>query len=1083
MARQNTYIKDGEVQGGDKWLITDIVDGATKNLTVEDLAQFFAETGTADPSKLGFRFDYAGTIGINDNPIVEPGQYYIVGGPGFANVTRILVSNTTATGESFLPVRRIIQNNDIKFTDVTGATSNAYGYYQVDSINIGDYPNATALDVIHVGGDSSVGNFSLIENAVITPIGAPSDSSARGVHIFDGTEPPMDNDETTLYSNGDLYFQSVTDPNTGFVSIVFWGPYNNGWGDSGVNLTGEQGVQGIGVTNFSGDQDGVQTSITATTVTVTGIDPEDNSEVDLGTFGIPSGIQGVQGTGVTAITQTNTPELGQDTDLTVSYNNPGGLPADDTFLTVKAGVQGDQGISYLALFRVVEKNSAGIAPVPSAPEGVVYNRNTGYTNLPIDQWNSNPIAHAVQSESLFEVRQDFNPATAFDTDGNVTFTAASWGQAFVAGDIGPTGPQGVGLIDNGNAFVSDQAGVATSSNASIITVTGVDPSDNNSTVDLGTFTIPSGIKGDQGFQGVNIDIDNYTPNINTTPGTNTPVSIPLDDPSDLTTPGPITFTIPPGVDGKEVDTVVSSILNDGRLQLVFNYDDGSSDTATTTGSVAPGPAIQDETITEWSATDTYQIGHVVYVETNTSPVFQLNFYTALAENTNSRPSTDPPNSNWGYRGAVDARQQLFNDLSNVDVDTTEAATFRTAISAISDDERTKLTGIEAGAQVNVGVEYTQTEKDKLGGIEEGAQVNVGVEFTQTEKTKLSNSNVNTTARTVTIGDDSIGIPGTSGSGGVTLAGHSVTELDDVSNAGSGEIISGTERTKLTNSNITGRVVTIGNDSITIPGSGTGGGTNLSGHSVTELDDVTNAGSGAIITDAERTAIGTNSGKTSFPGFGTTSGTAAEGDKAANVTLTNLTTLSSDNRDTLNTSLGVLTSTVEDSSNKLVTSNGIYDYIDGLGLATDGDIITYNFNDTSNSGTTLGVDFSVSGLGSGTEGITGTINASDIAALPNTSNVATETLHNVTIGGTTYMISGAASAAYSFNPSAYSKQLGDTAIEDFTIIGSISNLTYRFDSVQPSLSGFTIAVTGNGTGSKYGSNFISGSRNSGLHPQC
>ena len=46
--------------------------------------------------------------------------------------------------------------------------------------------------------------------------------------------------------------------------------------------------------------------------------------------------------------------------------------------------------------------------------------------------------------------------------------------------------------------------------------------------------------------------------------------------------------------------------------------------------------------------------------------------------------------------------------------------------------------------------------------------------------------------------------------------------------------------------------------------------------VTDLSDVSSAGSGQIITTAERTAIGTNSNKTSFPGFGTTSATALVG---------------------------------------------------------------------------------------------------------------------------------------------------------------------------------------------------------------
>lgn len=54
----------------------------------------------------------------------------------------------------------------------------------------------------------------------------------------------------------------------------------------------------------------------------------------------------------------------------------------------------------------------------------------------------------------------------------------------------------------------------------------------------------------------------------------------------------------------------------------------------------------------------------------------------------------------------------------------------------TDLEQTKLTGIEDGAQVNVGVEYTQTEKNKLISIEDGADANIGEEYTSAEQSKL-----------------------------------------------------------------------------------------------------------------------------------------------------------------------------------------------------------------------------------------------------------------------------------------------------------------------------------------------------------
>ena len=68
--------------------------------------------------------------------------------------------------------------------------------------------------------------------------------------------------------------------------------------------------------------------------------------------------------------------------------------------------------------------------------------------------------------------------------------------------------------------------------------------------------------------------------------------------------------------------------------------------------------------------------------------------------------------------------------------TGQASSILKVANPFTDDDETKLEGIESGAEVNVGVEYTQTEKTKLGGIASGAEVNIGVEYTQTEKTKL-----------------------------------------------------------------------------------------------------------------------------------------------------------------------------------------------------------------------------------------------------------------------------------------------------------------------------------------------------------
>ena len=1125
MARQSTYIKDGTVQQLDKWLITDYADGATKNLTVEDLGQFFAKTGAADPSRVGFHFTNGGVVPNTNITAVPSGTYYYEGTTTFASVSTLYISTTDLNGIDFLPISHVLNGAELKLTDISNTLSTAYGLYEVVTTDTNN-DGFLILTLRHLGSHSSTGSgvdiFSTVTISAISSSGAAGitvyDDNTPGIgpHVttVDGVNTPIDGD--SFWSAGDLFFSRivVVDPGTQteVTQIRLFGPYDGSvWGEP-VGLTGIQGFQGVGVTNFSGNQDGVATSTTATTVTVTGTDPGNPSSdpQQLGTFDLPSGVQGVQGTSISDVESNNpTPGLGENQVLTFETTDPvsgaGELP---TTITIPAGVQGDQGISYLALFRVVEKNSAGIAPVPSAPEGVVYNRETGYTNLPIDQWNSNPIAHSVQSESLYELRQDFNPATAFDADGNVTFTAASWGQAFVAGDIGPTGPQGVGLIDNGNAFVSDQEGVATSSTESTITVTGVDPSDNDSTVDLGTFTIPSGIKGDQGFQGVSVTgLTSDTPS--PVPGDTQILTFATEDPAQGDLAGTLpAITLPPGVDGKEINSIGSSISETtGLLTLTFTFNDGTppvnvvSDNPVTSGSL-----IQQEAITEWSSTDTYEVDHVVFVESSPeNGVYQLNFYTAVVQNSNSQPSST--NTNWVYRGAVDSRQQLFNDLSNVDVDSTEAAAFRGAIDAqeiidsgnrlnadliadgsISNTEFQSLNGITSNIQTQLDSTVKDTGNESIDGVKtftsnpKGANPGDTSNDTSLATTSWVRSHVTGGAGATNLGvanndDDSLDITSSTGTN-VTLN-EATAASTNVAADGSAGLLSGDDKFKLDNSSVvqSTRTITIDGVPIVVPGTTSGGGiTTLAGHNVTELDDVTNAGSGAIITATERSAIGTNSGKTSFPGFGTTAGTAAEGDALAgkaDTNLGNLVTLSSGQRDAFNTSLGVLTNTVTDSSNQLVTSNGIHDYIDGLGLATGGEIEIVNFNDTANSGTTLGVDFTEASSSTDPRGVTtktytGIVDASGVVAAGGQSPSAT--IDTITIGGTVYSIAGSHSGSdvftYSFSTNDNTKQIGEAGfLTDALVFTLVNGNAANFDAVVEGVNEVT------GFGSTFTSNSV------------
>ena len=177
-------------------------------------------------------------------------------------------------------------------------------------------------------------------------------------------------------------------------------------------------------------------------------------------------------------------------------------------------------------------------------------------------------------------------------------------------------------------------------------------------------------------------------------------------------------------------------------------------------------------------------------------------------------------------------------------------------SIITSDERTKLSGIETGADVT----------DATNVAAAGAVMNSGDQTIAGTKTFSStiDGSINGNAVTVTNG---------------VYTTSSVTVLNDVTSAGSGSIITSDERTKLsgietgadvtdaTNVAAAGAVMNSGDQTIagtktfssTIDGSINGNAATVTNgvyttSSVTDLNDVTSAGSGSIITSDERTKL-------------------------------------------------------------------------------------------------------------------------------------------------------------------------------------------------------------------------------------
>ena len=167
---------------------------------------------------------------------------------------------------------------------------------------------------------------------------------------------------------------------------------------------------------------------------------------------------------------------------------------------------------------------------------------------------------------------------------------------------------------------------------------------------------------------------------------------------------------------------------------------------------------------------------------------------------------------------------------------------------ISDIERTKLTGIATGAEVNVQADWNETVatsdayiQNKPALAPSNAEQNVQADWT--EDITTSDAFIQNKPADVT-----------------DLSLHSVTDLDDVTNAGSGAIITTIERQKLAGIAINAEEnvranwdVTDGNSDAFIVNKPTDV-TDLAQHNATELSDISNAGSGSIITDTERNKL-------------------------------------------------------------------------------------------------------------------------------------------------------------------------------------------------------------------------------------
>ena len=157
MARIKLYPNDTAITGGDKLVGTDVAgDNITKNFLIEDLAQYFEQSGNSL-----FQYNFAGTY---SNEVIASGQYRYQVDPSapsiynWAQITGIAISRYNRNDEDVTPMVPLLVNQVIKITDIATSDSLGYGLYQLTSSTTLSNGAAFLWTLSFKGGASTVGN-------------------------------------------------------------------------------------------------------------------------------------------------------------------------------------------------------------------------------------------------------------------------------------------------------------------------------------------------------------------------------------------------------------------------------------------------------------------------------------------------------------------------------------------------------------------------------------------------------------------------------------------------------------------------------------------------------------------------------------------------------------------------------------------------------------------------------------------------------------------------------------------------------------------------------------------------------------
>ena len=545
MARIKSYDNDPTIQGGDKWIGTDLTDNSTKNFTVDSIAEYFALTGKADPTGLGFVYDFnLGTL--------QPGQFRYTHSNAIAtpaNVTDIVVSALDRNGKNVEPFLTFVEGSVIFISDSSTPQSVDYAAYRI--LRHTSANDVVTFNVEHLASSGDLSNVTI----GLSFVGTGSSGGANFDTIRSTTEDP-NAPNVDIQGNAGDYLIRLDTNSSGELLYFIYGPLRatgTDWNQpTQLNVRGAQGIQGIqgipGTDGAQGDQGAFEIDVfqRAATIPATPVGGIYNLATNTlappagWTDGVPAGTeelwesrarfnpatptatlawtlpfqagaqgpqgdQGIQGFQGVSIDDVSTVVTNGETAVTLETIDPANSNAAGTLtsFTIPQGVQGQFEITLYWRENTDPTNA-------NVPNDITYRISDGdYENTTAD-WNVTP---PTGDENLWAIQTIIDPADVSDTTTRINIRRN--GIAVGAGEFGWTVPYLVGIRGSqGIQGIQGLQGIQgeTGPGYSNVTLGTLDPatgqpftlvgSGGNNNVDITAPIGPQGDQGDQGDQGI-----------------------------------------------------------------------------------------------------------------------------------------------------------------------------------------------------------------------------------------------------------------------------------------------------------------------------------------------------------------------------------------------------------------------------------------------------------------------------------------------------------------------------------------------------------------------------------------------------